>query len=233
MQNGTVIRADYSSAPGGADSDGAGNWIMIKFDNGSGQLVEHLSSEAIQPGDRVRLGDVIGRTGNTGSSEGPHLHNTFLTRDFDFEHGFPSRTEPLGELTDDTDNPVDYYPTSSQVEKWNNTHRDKSLGELALDGLELAGEAYSEIGLDDLANTSPVLQPEAANSHEEDQDDGTGQSEEQHSDSHTENHSSANGHESGHEESSEWNPQERLQERLGPPPQQSAFSHIQADDSAD
>ncbi len=34
----------------------------------------------MQPGDRIRRGQVIGTLGNTGRSSGPHLHYTIFRR---------------------------------------------------------------------------------------------------------------------------------------------------------
>jgi len=43
--------------------------------NGKGQgWFIHLSKVLVRQGDEVKAGDVIGLTGNTGSSSGPHLH---------------------------------------------------------------------------------------------------------------------------------------------------------------
>lgn len=52
------------------------NFIRILHDDGSMGLYAHLKAGGIlvAPGERVGLGDVIGYSGNTGFSSGPHLH---------------------------------------------------------------------------------------------------------------------------------------------------------------
>lgn len=52
------------------------NFIRILHDDGSMGLYAHLKEGGIlvAPGERVGLGDVIGYSGNTGFSSGPHLH---------------------------------------------------------------------------------------------------------------------------------------------------------------
>ncbi len=52
------------------------NFIRILHDDGSMALYAHLKENGVLvlPGERVGLGDVIGYSGNTGFSSGPHLH---------------------------------------------------------------------------------------------------------------------------------------------------------------
>ncbi len=53
-----------------------GKWILIKHNNGLTSLYAHLSSILVNPGDVVETGGLIGLSGNTGYSTGPHLHLT-------------------------------------------------------------------------------------------------------------------------------------------------------------
>jgi murein DD-endopeptidase MepM/ murein hydrolase activator NlpD len=57
---------------------GYGNAIVISHGNGLTTLYGHLSRISVSEGQQVRQGQVIGASGNTGESTGPHLH--FETR---------------------------------------------------------------------------------------------------------------------------------------------------------
>lgn len=51
-----------------------GKWILIEHNNGLSTLYAHLSLIKVSEGDIVVTGDIIGFSGNTGYSTGPHLH---------------------------------------------------------------------------------------------------------------------------------------------------------------
>lgn len=51
-----------------------GNYIILKHDSGYQSLYAHLSSIGVKEGTQVSQGAVIGLSGNTGQSTGPHLH---------------------------------------------------------------------------------------------------------------------------------------------------------------
>lgn len=53
-----------------------GKWIFIRYDNGLASTFAHLSVISVTPGQRVATGEVVGYSGNTGYSTGPHLHMT-------------------------------------------------------------------------------------------------------------------------------------------------------------
>ena len=69
MCSGTVVR-------NGWDSDGYGNYIIIKDDNtGMGFLYAHFrETSPLKEGDKVIKGQYIGHEGTTGNSTGVHLH---------------------------------------------------------------------------------------------------------------------------------------------------------------
>lgn len=53
-----------------------GQWVLIDHPNGLSTMFAHMSRIAVQPGQRVSTGDIVGYVGNTGYSTGPHLHYT-------------------------------------------------------------------------------------------------------------------------------------------------------------
>jgi len=58
-----------------------GQWLLIDHPNGLSSMFAHLSATAVQPGQKVKTGDVVGYVGNTGYSTGPHLHYTLYVTD--------------------------------------------------------------------------------------------------------------------------------------------------------
>ncbi len=51
-----------------------GKWVMVKHPNGLSTIYGHLSVIKAVEGNSVTTGEVIGYSGNTGYSTGPHLH---------------------------------------------------------------------------------------------------------------------------------------------------------------
>lgn len=66
MSTGTV---DYA----GAES-GYGNLVKIRYWDGTTSYFGHMSSISVNVGESVEPGQVVGQSGNTGHSTGPHLH---------------------------------------------------------------------------------------------------------------------------------------------------------------
>lgn len=55
-------------------NSGYGYYIVINHEDGAQTLYAHLSSVLVSPGESVKQGDLIAKSGNTGKSTGPHLH---------------------------------------------------------------------------------------------------------------------------------------------------------------
>jgi murein DD-endopeptidase MepM/ murein hydrolase activator NlpD len=53
---------------------GFGNCIILKHANGFETLYGHLSKILVRPGQKIDIGQQIGKIGSTGRSTGPHLH---------------------------------------------------------------------------------------------------------------------------------------------------------------
>lgn len=50
-----------------------GGWVLIKYDNGLASIYSHLTHSIVKVGQRVKTGEVVAFSGNTGYSTGPHL----------------------------------------------------------------------------------------------------------------------------------------------------------------
>lgn len=64
---GKVISAGYNTS-------GFGNFVKIDHGYGYQTIYGHLSKIKVSEGDNVKRGDLLGLTGNSGTSSGPHLH---------------------------------------------------------------------------------------------------------------------------------------------------------------
>ena len=73
---GTVRRVKGNSTQGGCWSGFAAdaNYVIVDQGGGYESLYLHLASVEVQPGDWVNRGDLVGHSGQTGWSCGPHLH---------------------------------------------------------------------------------------------------------------------------------------------------------------
>ena len=58
-----------------------GKWTLIDHANGLSTLYAHQDVQSVVPGQSVSTGEVIGYSGNTGYSTGPHLHFTVYAKD--------------------------------------------------------------------------------------------------------------------------------------------------------
>jgi murein DD-endopeptidase MepM/ murein hydrolase activator NlpD len=58
-----------------------GKWTLIDHANGLSTLYAHQDVISVTPGQKVVTGEVIGYSGNTGYSTGPHLHFTVYAKD--------------------------------------------------------------------------------------------------------------------------------------------------------
>ncbi|MFA5297196.1 MAG: M23 family metallopeptidase [Lutibacter sp.] len=73
---GTPVYASGDGIVERADQNSAGYGKHIRIDHGFGYitLYGHLSNYNVRKGQKVKRGDLIGFVGNTGRSQGPHLH---------------------------------------------------------------------------------------------------------------------------------------------------------------
>lgn len=89
MHNGIDLKASYENVYSvidgivtatGWDSKGGGNFIKVKHFNRFETTYMHLSEIYYRIGEKVKAGFIIGKSGNSGNSTGPHLH--FSVKEF-------------------------------------------------------------------------------------------------------------------------------------------------------
>jgi len=87
-KEGSILHApfDCDIIFAGEDNTGYGTCIFLTSkERKNGDIVEcvmgHLDELKCEAGDEVNMGDIIGHTGNTGMSSGPHLHLGFRKKD--------------------------------------------------------------------------------------------------------------------------------------------------------
>jgi hypothetical protein len=84
----------------GNTSGGGGIMTVLRNTAGSHWIFAHLSSNDEAPvGKRVKRGDIIGKTGNTGTSTGPHLHLALVPPNPNWSNGTYGSIDPAPWLT--------------------------------------------------------------------------------------------------------------------------------------
>jgi hypothetical protein len=92
-RGGTVVQV---GGPGGD----AGNYVIIKHDDGHWTNYQHMSSVSVAEKQTIGTGAAIGKSGNTGFSTGPHLHFSVTTQE-----GLDSRNSVAYSI-----NPIPFLP---------------------------------------------------------------------------------------------------------------------------
>jgi|CXWL01.1.fsa_nt_gi murein DD-endopeptidase MepM/ murein hydrolase activator NlpD len=87
--DGIVIKAEYDH--------GLGNCVYVAHGFGITTRYGHMSRFGVQPGQKVKRGDVVGYVGNTGRSTGFHLHYEVLVNG--------ESVNPLGYILDAANDP--------------------------------------------------------------------------------------------------------------------------------
>ena len=103
IADGIVIKAAPDSK---GVENGGGHMIFVDFGDGVEGRYMHLSSYGVKAGDKVKAGQVIGFTGNTGDSSTPHLHFEYLIDGVAIDPAFIF--EASGIIGNQTSNTQDY-----------------------------------------------------------------------------------------------------------------------------
>jgi len=120
---GTAVRSAASGTVKGVGNTDSipkcysyGKWVLIEHENGLSTLYAHLSLIKVNAGDIVERGGIIGYSGSTGYSTGPHLHFTVyasqgvVIQKFDYSINCKNAFVPIASLNAYL-NPLNYLPT--------------------------------------------------------------------------------------------------------------------------
>ncbi len=111
--SGTVVGTGNTDMYSGCYS--FGKWVMVRHNNGLSTIYGHLSVISVVQGQVLGTGDLIGYSGNTGYSTGPHLHiSVYATQGVRIEQFVNSRgckqaIIPLADIKAYLD-PMLYFP---------------------------------------------------------------------------------------------------------------------------
>lgn len=102
--SGTVVFADWATTlsannPWWIAPAYAGICVVIDHGNGLLTLYAHLNDTRLNKGDWVNIGDLIGLSGSTGLSTGPHLHFEVIGWPLKPYNGFYGRLNPNNHVT--------------------------------------------------------------------------------------------------------------------------------------
>lgn len=105
--DGVVTWADWGTELPGDDSPAgwASRYYLRKEFLGIGVVIEHraagyvsiyahLNRTDLNPGDKIKAGDLVGLSGNTGASTGPHFHLETVPATYPWGNGYYGRVDP-------------------------------------------------------------------------------------------------------------------------------------------
>lgn len=90
---GTVVFAAW-------DKTGYGNFVIVEHKDGNATCYAHLSDISVKRWQNVRQGELLGHSGTTGNSTGPHLHFEARRVWNDYKSHFDPMTLPLMTVDD-------------------------------------------------------------------------------------------------------------------------------------
>lgn len=88
VDDGIVAAAVYN------DPTGFGHYVKLQHRWGE-SLYAHLDNLSVQTGQQVARGDILGYSGDSGMSSGPHLHFAIRINPFDYRDGWGGFSDPL------------------------------------------------------------------------------------------------------------------------------------------
>lgn len=97
LPNGTELYSVIDGECTEVAFDAGGYGTYVKLENKEcGVLYAHLKNSSLAVGNRVKKGDLIGLSNNSGNSTGPHLHFAVFPKPRNKKNGYNGYIDPLG-----------------------------------------------------------------------------------------------------------------------------------------
>ncbi|HEX9087189.1 MAG TPA: peptidoglycan DD-metalloendopeptidase family protein [Arthrobacter sp.] len=123
--DGTIVWADWCTTTGGTDNPWLltkGGGICVVLDAGPGKpnfILAHLSRTDLNKGDKVKQGDIIAYSGNTGTwTTGPHCHFEVMIDGYNLKSSTYGRYNPASVCSAFWEDTISLQPASSGYRYW-------------------------------------------------------------------------------------------------------------------
>jgi murein DD-endopeptidase MepM/ murein hydrolase activator NlpD len=163
-----IVSVDNGIVTEAADqgNEGYGKYIKVVHDWGE-TVYAHLNSLIVKVGDRVQAGQLLGYSGNTGNSSGPHLHFGMRKKPYNRKDGMGGYIDPVPYLQDSV---VEPPITSPQPMPPPSAQQPEDSGPGTQEILGMLKEAAEEFDLDwrllaSLVHAESSFDPKALNSY--------------------------------------------------------------------
>lgn len=110
-----LASADGSVVFAGWDKTGYGNLVILQHPDGRATLYAHLNSIHVALGEKVKQGSLLGHSGTTGNSTGPHLHFEARTQWNNYKTHFNPLSLPLTSVDDTVKTNPDTQTTATDT----------------------------------------------------------------------------------------------------------------------
>ena len=113
---GTVVKAGW-------DNTGYGNCVIIQHPDGNATLYAHMTAPLmVSVGQKVKKSQILGYSGSTGNSTGPHLHFEARKNWNDYQSHFDPYDLPLHSSIDPVVTPPSPLPPSTEFKEADDFH---------------------------------------------------------------------------------------------------------------
>jgi hypothetical protein len=116
LPEGTPLYASVDGTIGriGFENNGYGNFVRINMSDGGKVICAHMSQYIVKLNQKIKAGDLIGYSGNTGFSTTPHVHFEYRDGIQPVSNGYNGAVDPSPFLESSIIDPVPDEPSPAE-----------------------------------------------------------------------------------------------------------------------